>query len=491
MTPDGLNRFVMQTQSRRKSHEGGAALADTLVAFVANTTIAILSIILVLASDVLSWLGMGILVAFIIVIKLLASPSTTRSRQKKGLLIPPVHVELSKPSRLRCRTPLPPGGRLVRLSHGFTHYILEEPNELKTSKVVQLPLVVLVHGFVGSSSYFEYLKNELLLAGRRVLRFDLYGRGHSDPCTHTPHTEMLFAGQLAELLFALGFNHDEPIDVLGYSMGAVVAAKFAATYGDSKLAGGRTDEDEEAAESGPSEQNAARSGVRKAAGGRRYGALLGSGQRPSPRIRSLVLVAPAGTLAVRVPFWTRLFLRLPLLPHLVALFFTRGQALASVAEWEHTSSSSADTKSHLPHYVSVQRERREPALPFSMRNTLQHFPLASRAGEDIFAALGHIAQKSSNSSRNNNVDGGNNDATLQPKNEKAANSGQAQSSNLPCLVIWGAKDRTTPIAGAARLASLLPTAQFKIYDTAMHALPIERSEDVGRDVVEWWGELAK
>ena len=480
----------MQMQRRRKSHEGGAALADTLVAFVANTTIAILSIILVLASDVLSWIGMGVLVALIIVIKLLASPSTTRSTQKKRLLIPPVHVELSKPSRLRCRTPLPPGGRLVRLSHGFTHYILEEPNQPETSKVAHLPLVVLVHGFVGSSSYFEYLKDELLLAGRRVLRFDLYGRGHSDPCTHTPHTEMLFAGQLAELLFALGFNYDEPIDVLGYSMGAVVAAKFAATYGDSKLAGGCTDEDEE-------EQSTTRGGVHEVTRGRRCGALLGSGQRPSPRIRSVVLVAPAGTLAVRVPFWAQLFLRLPLLPHLVALFLTRSQALASVAEWEHTSSSSADTKSHLPHYVSAQRKRREPALPFSMRNTLQHFPLASRAGEDIFAALGHIAQKSSSkssssiTSRNNNVDGGNNDAILQPKNEKAANSGQAQSSNLPCLVMWGAKDRTTPIAGAARLASLLPTAQFKIYDTAMHALPIERSGDVGRDLVEWWGELAQ
>ena len=134
MTPDGLNCFVMQTQRRRKSHEGGAALADTLVAFVANTTIAILSIILVLASDVLSWLGMGILVAFIIVIKLLASPSTTRSRQKKGFLIPPVHVELSKPSRLRCRTPLPPGGRLVRLSHGFTHFFALCENTYRVSR---------------------------------------------------------------------------------------------------------------------------------------------------------------------------------------------------------------------------------------------------------------------------------------------------------------------------------------------------------------------
>ena len=78
-------------------------------------------------------------------------------------------------------------------------------------------LVVLIHGLVGSSAYFEYLKDELVLMGCQVLIYDIYGRGHSDPCEGSPHTESLFASQLAELLYALGFG-DEPIDLVGYSM---------------------------------------------------------------------------------------------------------------------------------------------------------------------------------------------------------------------------------------------------------------------------------
>ena len=53
--------------------------------------------------------------------------------------------------------------------------------------------------------------------GCQVLIYDIYGRGHSDPCEGIPHTESLFASQLAELLYALGFG-DEPIDLVGYSM---------------------------------------------------------------------------------------------------------------------------------------------------------------------------------------------------------------------------------------------------------------------------------
>ena len=61
------------------------------------------------------------------------------------------------------------------------------------------PLVVLVHGFVGSSSYFFWLAKCLVEKyGRRVLRFDNYGRGNSG-CYGDPHTARLFAGQLAEV----------------------------------------------------------------------------------------------------------------------------------------------------------------------------------------------------------------------------------------------------------------------------------------------------
>ena len=89
-------------------------------------------------------------------------------------------------------------------------------------------LVVLVHGFMGSSAYYKYLSDALRAtkptdragAGMeaatastasttaphpapRVLRFDLYGRGCSSGAGGHAHDAALFAGQLAELLFAL------------------------------------------------------------------------------------------------------------------------------------------------------------------------------------------------------------------------------------------------------------------------------------------------
>ena len=68
------------------------------------------------------------------------------------------------------------------------------------------PLVVLVHGFVGSSSYFVWLAKCLVEKyRRRVLRFDNYGRGNSG-CHGDPHTARLFAGQLAEVHVSASFH---------------------------------------------------------------------------------------------------------------------------------------------------------------------------------------------------------------------------------------------------------------------------------------------
>ena len=120
-----------------------------------------------------------------------------------------------------CTAPLPAGGALMELPEGHCHYILD--GTFNTDG----PLVVLVHGFIGSSSYLRFLGSELART-RRVLRFDLYGRGWSAHPRGKAHDAALFASQLASLLFALG--ETRPVDLVGYSMGGCVAAKVAATF---------------------------------------------------------------------------------------------------------------------------------------------------------------------------------------------------------------------------------------------------------------------
>ena len=86
--------------------------------------------------------------------------------------------------------PLGRGSKLIRLSHGPVCYTIEEPTSRSSSppfsssssssdidgddddeeeeEKEEKPLVVLVHGFVGSSAYFRFLSEELTKSGRRV-----------------------------------------------------------------------------------------------------------------------------------------------------------------------------------------------------------------------------------------------------------------------------------------------------------------------------------
>ena len=121
----------------------------------------------------------------------------------------------------RTSYPLRKGTNTVRLSRGHVCYQYH-------GNTTSAPLVVLVHGFVGSHAYFDSLASTLTTEhGRRVLCYDNYGRGHSN-WDGTPQTVEMFVGQLAELLFVLG--ETAPIDLVGYSMGGTIANKFAQTY---------------------------------------------------------------------------------------------------------------------------------------------------------------------------------------------------------------------------------------------------------------------
>ena len=142
------------------------------------------------------------------------------------LRLPFTHATTHLTDRTSSSYPLRKGTNTVRLSRGHVCYQYHGVKQRGTT--TSSPLVVLVHGFVGSHAYFDSLASTLTNDhGRRVLCYDNYGRGHSN-WDGTPQTVELFVGQLAELLFVLG--ETAPIDLVGYSMGGSIANKFAQTY---------------------------------------------------------------------------------------------------------------------------------------------------------------------------------------------------------------------------------------------------------------------
>ena len=111
------------------------------------------------------------------------------------------------------------GGSYVRLGLGVTHYELAGPADA--------PMVVLVHGFSVPYYIWDPTFEALTAAGFRVLRYDLYGRGWSDrPNMH--YNPDLFDQQLSQLLGALNIN--QPIDIVGVSMGGPIVINFAARH---------------------------------------------------------------------------------------------------------------------------------------------------------------------------------------------------------------------------------------------------------------------
>lgn len=107
-------------------------------------------------------------------------------------------------------------GDFVELSEGMVHYQLEGPADS--------PLVVLVHGFSAPSYIWDPTFSALKEAGHQVLRFDFYGRGYSDRPDVIYNVDLL-STQLEELLSEL--EVDEPVHIIGFSMGGPVVARYA------------------------------------------------------------------------------------------------------------------------------------------------------------------------------------------------------------------------------------------------------------------------
>ena len=114
------------------------------------------------------------------------------------------------------------GGSFVRLSQGCTHY---ELSGTPTTNAVSTT-VVLIHGFSVPLFIWDPTFEALTSAGRRALRYDLFGRGLSDR-PHVAYGISLFVRQLADLLVALQIEH---VDLIGLSMGGAIAAAFSVEF---------------------------------------------------------------------------------------------------------------------------------------------------------------------------------------------------------------------------------------------------------------------
>jgi len=106
-------------------------------------------------------------------------------------------------------------GEFVSLTQGVVHYELAGPPDAET--------VVMIHGF--TTPYFVWDNNydELVDAGFRVLRYDLFGRGYSDR-PETVYDRDLYDRQLSDLLGALGIKR--PVSLVGLSMGGAISIIF-------------------------------------------------------------------------------------------------------------------------------------------------------------------------------------------------------------------------------------------------------------------------
>ena len=110
-------------------------------------------------------------------------------------------------------------GRMVDLPQGTTHFRWHGP---KTG-----PVAICVHGLSTPSYVFAATERSLASLGYRVLSYDLYGRGYSDRPRGAQNAGF-FVAQLHHLIRSQ--NVQTEVTLVGFSMGAQIAAAYAATH---------------------------------------------------------------------------------------------------------------------------------------------------------------------------------------------------------------------------------------------------------------------
>ncbi len=112
-------------------------------------------------------------------------------------------------------------GKFVRLSDGVTHYQTDGPDTGRA--------IVLAHGFSVPLYIWDSTAHALAAAGRRVIRYDAYGRGFSDR-PNVEYSDKLYERQLGELLDSLKLA--DKVDLGGVSAGGYVTAVYAGRHPD-------------------------------------------------------------------------------------------------------------------------------------------------------------------------------------------------------------------------------------------------------------------
>lgn len=115
-------------------------------------------------------------------------------------------------------------GQFVALRDGTVHFQLLQPAGVPKRGHA---LVVLVHGFALPYHIWDSTVAGLNAAGYATLRYDLFGRGYSDR-PPVDYDAAFYVRQLSELLDSL--RVEEPVNLVGVSMGGWVAASFVARH---------------------------------------------------------------------------------------------------------------------------------------------------------------------------------------------------------------------------------------------------------------------
>jgi len=259
-------------------------------------------------------------------------------------LILPGYVSLRDATRWPARIPdthFFPEGTQVHLSAGATRYRIYG-SDVKNPR----GHIVCVHGLSQPAAISWGAIGEAAEKNNyKLLSYDLYGRGGSQG-PYLPNTPELFTSQLAELLWTLNrtgiFQPNEPIHLIGLSMGGAIVSHFTHTYPE--------------------------------------------------LVQTLVLMAPAG-LGAPIPFITKL-VEVPILgdflmdyvaPVVYASRITSELGKHTEETWEGASP--------LNEFIDLVKRNTafqfasHPGFSASLLSTLRHFPLNNM--QEIFQALPH------------------------------------------------------------------------------------------------------
>jgi pimeloyl-ACP methyl ester carboxylesterase len=88
-------------------------------------------------------------------------------------------------------------------------------------------VIVLIHGFLASSKYWNRIRPSLVRAGYRVILIDLLGFGNANK---PDHIEYSYSDQVRYVDKVMNYLSIGQFNLVGHSMGALIAARYAALY---------------------------------------------------------------------------------------------------------------------------------------------------------------------------------------------------------------------------------------------------------------------